>query len=125
MQQLYVASSEQEPEITNQVERNIEEEVDQSQDDGLSRETENCVVCQENSITIAILPCKHTCICTECLHKLHKCPMCRSFIQSFFSLTDQHMNSSALPTSDRENDREVPNWWVRLNQRINSFVGLR
>lgn len=51
-----------------------------------------CVICQDEPITKALLPCRHACVCGTCFSKIDLCPLCRSSIQSFIS-----MNKPAAP----------------------------
>ncbi|KAI5642722.1 zinc finger, c3HC4 type (RING finger) domain-containing protein [Phthorimaea operculella] len=43
-----------------------------------------CVVCQERQKCVLTLPCRHVCLCTECVMRLYgyqrTCPICRTFI---------------------------------------------
>jgi len=43
-----------------------------------------CVVCQDNTKTVLILPCRHLCLCQGCseVEELRTCPMCRENIES-------------------------------------------
>eukprot|EP01102_Stenamoeba_stenopodia_P018882 TRINITY_DN7002_c0_g1_i1.p1 TRINITY_DN7002_c0_g1~~TRINITY_DN7002_c0_g1_i1.p1 ORF type:complete len:414 (-),score=78.10 TRINITY_DN7002_c0_g1_i1:58-1299(-) len=41
-------------------------------------EKDKCIICMETRRTIAFLPCKHVCCCTECSNVVHKCPICRA-----------------------------------------------
>jgi len=51
----------------------------------LSNQNEmQCVVCQDLKKSIVLLPCRHLCLCTECIRiymeqqrQTHKCPLCR------------------------------------------------
>jgi len=36
-----------------------------------------CVVCYMNPRGVMLLPCRHLCVCEECLPKIDKCPLCR------------------------------------------------
>jgi len=36
-----------------------------------------CVVCFVNPKAVMLLPCRHLCVCEECLPKIDKCPLCR------------------------------------------------
>lgn len=52
-----------------------------------SGEPPQCCICQTHPVTIAILPCRHACVCRACFGKLkNRCPMCRTQVTSFFSL---------------------------------------
>jgi hypothetical protein len=41
-----------------------------------------CKVCYEHDINLTLVPCGHTCICSNCLGQLHICPICRTPITS-------------------------------------------
>jgi Zinc finger, C3HC4 type (RING finger) len=45
-----------------------------------------CVVCLTSARTTTLLPCRHFCVCSDCLPKLDKCPVCRSRFTSFLQL---------------------------------------
>ncbi|XP_038063734.1 uncharacterized protein LOC119734348 [Patiria miniata] len=68
----------------NDLARQLEEE----------RDRQLCVVCQDNGKNILILPCKHLCICLECVEEItgqprrdaRKCPLCRQAIRSYLEV---------------------------------------
>ena len=41
-----------------------------------------CVVCIDAKKCVAIMPCKHMCVCEECIELLKTCPICRIDIES-------------------------------------------
>ena len=41
-----------------------------------------CVVCLSNTRTHMCMPCKHLCMCKECIEQVEQCPICRTNIQS-------------------------------------------
>jgi len=41
-----------------------------------------CAVCQSESVTRILLPCRHACLCDVCLTQLSSCPVCRSGVSS-------------------------------------------
>lgn len=47
-----------------------------------------CVICQDEPIERALLPCRHACVCGECYNLIDKCPLCRSYITSFFEINE-------------------------------------
>lgn len=54
-----------------------------------------CVICETEEIEVALLPCKHFCVCEECFDLLpqpKQCPLCRSYIATFF----KHKKESAV-----------------------------
>ena len=40
-----------------------------------------CVVCMANPKIMLIQPCKHFCVCENCIHLLNECPICRGEIE--------------------------------------------
>lgn len=46
-----------------------------------------CLICETEEIEVALLPCKHFCVCEECFGLLpqpKQCPICRSYVTTFF-----------------------------------------
>lgn len=94
--------------------------------------TLECVVCQTNKVTIAILPCRHTCICDLCLEQLDKCPMCRGYIMSYFRIEHNVDSDSVYPGHNNKNTRRNSrdrsrqpgeSRWEFYNRRLNEFLG--
>ncbi|XP_015783000.1 cell growth regulator with RING finger domain protein 1-like [Tetranychus urticae] len=56
--------------------------------DEASRPVTMCVICQDKAISRALLPCRHACICCDCYGLIDKCPLCRSYIRSFFFILE-------------------------------------
>ena len=57
------------------------------------RDRQLCVVCQDNEKHILIFPCKHLCICIDCVEEIassrvdrRKCPLCRRQISSYLEV---------------------------------------
>ena len=57
------------------------------------RDRKLCVVCQDNDKNILIFPCKHLCVCIECVEEIanssvdrRKCPLCRGRISSYLEV---------------------------------------
>lgn len=91
-----------------------------------SETTNTCIICHCDKVTVALLPCRHTCVCRYCLMRLEKCPMCREPIQSYFLLNGANNGSMGYqprPASVDDNPSNSPQWWVNFNQRVNNFLG--
>ncbi|XP_023134322.2 cell growth regulator with RING finger domain protein 1 isoform X1 [Amphiprion ocellaris] len=52
--------------------------------EGMGRD---CVVCQNAEVNRVLLPCRHACVCNNCLSHFQHCPICRAFILESFTLT--------------------------------------
>lgn len=58
------------------------------------KERRMCVVCQDRSKSVLILPCRHMCLCVECGNQIarsrsrerRKCPLCRSKINTIMNV---------------------------------------
>ncbi|XP_038071437.1 cell growth regulator with RING finger domain protein 1-like [Patiria miniata] len=88
-----------------------------------------CVVCQNGPVSIALLPCRHTCVCSSCFPLLNKCPMCRRHFDSFFPLNcgiDGARDPMHYP-ADGAQDDEDDDWATKFNnycERFNRWLGL-
>lgn len=50
-------------------------------------EQSNCVICLTNAKSIALLPCRHMCICSTCSStQLNTCPICRAKVDSMMKI---------------------------------------
>lgn len=47
----------------------------------------DCVVCQNAAVNRVLLPCRHACVCNECVWRFQHCPMCRAFVCESFTLS--------------------------------------
>ncbi|KAL8168695.1 UNVERIFIED_CONTAM: Cell growth regulator with RING finger domain protein 1 [Gekko kuhli] len=47
----------------------------------------DCIVCQNRAVNWVLLPCRHTCLCDECVTHFQQCPMCRQFVVESFPLS--------------------------------------
>jgi hypothetical protein len=62
--------------------------------------SDECVVCLTESVQIILMPCRHMCVCDECLVHIDKCPTCRSpfdqhlKIHKEFKMMKDNTNSS-------------------------------
>ncbi|XP_054828158.1 cell growth regulator with RING finger domain protein 1 [Eublepharis macularius] len=51
--------------------------------------SKDCIVCQNRAVNWVLLPCRHTCLCDECVKYFQQCPMCRQFVRESFPLHSQ------------------------------------
>lgn len=80
-----------------------------------------CVVCQYYPLSRALLPCRHTCICSVCFEKLDRCPMCRSPFNSYFTIRNEDYSpGESLPQDLKPS---LLNWLLNWNDRLNNFLG--
>ena len=49
---------------------------------------EPCVVCMERAPVMALRPCRHKCVCAECLGPLRACPICRAPVEGSLRVSD-------------------------------------
>nr|XP_056706892.1 cell growth regulator with RING finger domain protein 1 [Euleptes europaea] len=49
----------------------------------------DCIVCQNRAVNWVLLPCRHTCLCDECIKYFQQCPMCRQFVVESFPLSSR------------------------------------
>ncbi|XP_008277730.1 cell growth regulator with RING finger domain protein 1 [Stegastes partitus] len=52
--------------------------------EGMGRD---CVVCQNAEVNRVLLPCRHACVCNNCVSHFQHCPICRAFVLESFALT--------------------------------------
>ncbi|XP_040921167.1 cell growth regulator with RING finger domain protein 1 isoform X2 [Toxotes jaculatrix] len=62
----------------------LEDEQDESWSEGSGRD---CVVCQNAAVNRVLLPCRHACVCDNCVSHFQHCPICRAFVVESFALT--------------------------------------
>jgi hypothetical protein len=48
--------------------------------------SEDCVVCLSESQQVLLLPCRHMCVCRQCLSRIDKCPICRQTYSEHMAL---------------------------------------
>lgn len=60
---------------------------------------EECVVCLTEQRTVVLLPCRHLCVCLQCLLFVDKCPVCRAFFQEY-AVIQCPSNSTTNPPAD-------------------------
>ncbi len=84
--------------------------------------TTKCIVCQDLPVTRVIFPCRHACTCRRCFDKLrNRCPMCRTFIQSYF-LLDSEPESDAEEPSEAAAQSQNLSWRQRLGRMEHNFA---
>ena len=44
---------------------------------------DDCVICMCEEKQIMLLPCRHFCVCSQCLAKIDKCPVCRAAFEEY------------------------------------------
>uniref|UniRef100_A0A8W8HWN8 RING-type domain-containing protein n=1 Tax=Magallana gigas TaxID=29159 RepID=A0A8W8HWN8_MAGGI len=91
-------------------------------------DVDSCCVCQDAEMTIVLLPCRHGCVCSGCVAKLDKCPVCRDVFTSYFRLKDFSQQMSQPLGEQNLGQPSGPhvianNWWERFNERLNSYFG--
>lgn len=81
-----------------------------------------CVVCISRPATRVTLPCRHASVCGQCFVKLpqSKCPMCRTFIQSYFLLKPEEEEEDQC--QDQEPDDPPITWRQRLAEFEHRFA---
>lgn len=80
-----------------------------------------CVVCQYFPLSRALLPCRHTCVCSVCFDKLDRCPMCRSPFNSYFTIRNE--DYSPGETTPPVLKPTLFNWILNWNDRLINFLG--
>ncbi|GAB1603913.1 cell growth regulator with RING finger domain protein 1-like [Argonauta hians] len=66
-----------------------------------------CIVCQCETISMALLPCRHACVCRTCFTKLDRCPLCREYIQSYFFLQQQQQEQQQNPCCSSNSETAI------------------
>ncbi|ESP02821.1 hypothetical protein LOTGIDRAFT_156768 [Lottia gigantea] len=84
-----------------------------------------CVVCQVFVISHVILPCRHACVCYQCFNKLTTCPMCRTDIDSYFTLNGFHITPEVVENIPDSHPVNSLTRWEMWNNRLNEFLGYR
>lgn len=57
---------------------------------------DDCVICMCDVKQIMLLPCRHFCVCPECLIKIDKCPVCRAPFDEYVAVTKGNMTGSEI-----------------------------
>ncbi|KAF7690674.1 hypothetical protein HF521_012478 [Silurus meridionalis] len=70
-------------------EAEVEDEEAESDEEGVWSGAlgRDCVVCQNAAVNRVLLPCRHACVCDECVWRFQHCPMCRAFVCESFTLS--------------------------------------
>lgn len=48
------------------------------QENGDLKRKKCCKICEENEVSILVLPCRHLCVCKDCESKFDSCPICNT-----------------------------------------------
>ena len=88
-----------------------------------SEEPDDCIICQTASISRALLPCRHACVCDLCFQRLDKCPMCRSAIVSYFRLSGSTYEEDGMEEEEEEEEEKF--WLYRLSDALNRVFGFQ
>ncbi|XP_013387969.1 cell growth regulator with RING finger domain protein 1-like isoform X2 [Lingula anatina] len=80
----------------------------------------DCTVCQNAPISRVLLPCRHACLCGECLRLIRRCPMCRGYIDRYFIIDSDGIGNEQDFHDDFE---ENGTWWERMNNKLNRWLG--
>ncbi|KAM9840449.1 cell growth regulator with RING finger domain protein 1 [Aulostomus maculatus] len=86
------ASGQPEPDQSPCPSELIEEEAGRAEpeleeDDWSEGRGRDCVVCQNAAVNRVLLPCRHACVCDNCVSHFQHCPICRAFVLESFVLT--------------------------------------
>eukprot|EP01080_Neovahlkampfia_damariscottae_P005530 gene5530-9347_t len=67
------------------------------QEDLMNEDSKNCVICIAEEADVAVLPCRHMCLCLGCAKLLkqqsNKCPLCRTIIESIVKIPIEGSNN--------------------------------
>lgn len=91
---------------------------------------DTCVVCTVNPATRVTLPCKHASVCGRCFSRLtnNRCPLCRTFIQSYFLIKDEScMEQEAAAAAEPEEETNLPlrERLAQMEHRFAIAIGLQ
>lgn len=76
-----------------------------------------CCVCAAQTLSRALLPCRHACLCASCFPKVDKCPICRSGIESYFCIRAEEERCEEVPAPRKHR------WLLTWNDRLIDFLG--
>lgn len=54
-----------------------------------------CVICLERPLAAILLPCRHFCVCRECLEEIDQCPICRAKFSTYACYQDDMATPAA------------------------------
>ncbi|XP_054154006.1 cell growth regulator with RING finger domain protein 1-like [Oppia nitens] len=88
-----------------------------------------CVICQSSLVSVALLPCRHSCLCGQCFQRVDNCPICRLSITSFFRIRDDDDGGDVGDDTEDNpdfgtNQRQTTGWFASINNKINQWLGL-
>ncbi|CAG2111467.1 unnamed protein product [Medioppia subpectinata] len=94
------------------------------QSDVEPRSSQFCVVCQTSLVSHALLPCRHTCLCGQCLQRVDKCPVCRSPFTSYFRVRDDEFDAEDSEPEEASGTRSSTGWFTSINSKLNHWLGM-
>ena len=66
---------------------------------GMDADTQpECVICLEAPRNAVLLPCRHLCVCDDCLREIDSCPICRSPFARYITFQGAQDGSGRLKT---------------------------
>ena len=57
---------------------------------------DDCVICMCEEKQVMLLPCRHFCVCPNCLVKIDKCPVCRAAFEEYVVITKGDKTASQM-----------------------------
>jgi len=128
LQQLFMASSEEDEETTK-TNTETADETDNTKPSVAGPLPPSCVVCQTARVSRALLPCRHACVCRACFKRLETCPMCRTTITTYFLLEgytekEEEEESEADDVVHQDEHGIVAHVLLGLNDTMNAYIGL-
>ena len=57
---------------------------------------DDCVICMCDEKQVMLLPCRHYCVCPQCLVKIDKCPVCRATFEEYVVITKADKTGSEM-----------------------------
>ncbi|CAH1791575.1 unnamed protein product [Owenia fusiformis] len=109
-----IPSTSNDSEIPEFLRDDLQEDTEYSDDMTLH----DCVVCQNAGINKVILPCRHACVCDTCFSRIDRCPMCRNYIESFFTMEKENVETENADSENLTVGERLIQWNHRLNERL-------